>query len=163
MSDSLDTALWRYALEVYEVNDVRECLHTLQDTYNLSINALIAAMFAASKGILLKENQWLRLLNASQKESEACERARCYRVGLKGDDQQKYEQAKVDELALEQRHLAKLYGILTELMEKIAISSSGKHLAMDNMAHYCELNLAIDGELLVQLQLLARASECHER
>ena len=132
MAENLNNEFWQFSLSTYGDSGVSECLLLMQSDYGANINCMLMALYAAKCGYHLESKHWLQFREASDLEQQACTEARHIRMSLKSGDQQLYLQAKEYELQLEQLHQEKLYKTLKD----IAVNTSDKLLAMDNMCSY---------------------------
>lgn len=132
MAENLNNEFWQFSLSTYGDSRLSKCLLLMQNNYGANINCMLMALYAAKCGYYLESEHWLQFRKASDLEQQACTEARRIRMSLKNSDQQLYQQAKEYELQLEQLHQEKLYNTLQD----IAVNTSGKPLAMDNMCSY---------------------------
>ena len=151
MINNLDNELWRYALEVYSSNEVRECLHVFQDEFGLNINSILSALFAASQANSLPVQFWQKHASELKVFEMASQQARTLRRKLSGENAELYEQAKQHELFLEQWHLA----FMAEKMQCLNAGVSAS--AMDNVLSYC--SAVLEGEVDPVLALVEQLME----
>lgn len=154
MITHLDNELWQYALRVYKIDEVKACLHILQDEFGFNMNVIIGALFSAVQSKETKLSFYQLMANDIACFEDACRQARELRRNLKLGSADVYQQAKQHELFLEQWQLDFLYKQISglDVIDKI----SG--LAVDNIRSYCEYMHSDNTAVALLVNQLCRAA-----